>query len=852
MKKRILISILLILALTSALALSSCDQFSLPGLGDDTAGTPDNTDKPPVTDGGDQNGQTPGGDNSGEENPDDEKPDDEEPEEPVTFTVTYVYNDVGLGETVTFLKQTVDSEKGFTEEQLDYKDTKLYNGYELEYYSDEDCTVPFDFSKKITENTKIYCDRDLTKAGKNVSWEVELKSNGNYRICFYGEGDMYRFMYFDTDVPWRDYSLLIDEIYIEEGITSIANCAFYRFSEIGSVTLPESMVFIGDNAFFESSITDINFPDALETIGKNAFKCCNGLVHLNFNKGLKRIDDSAFYQCASIETVVLTDTIMVFGTSAFQECTGLSSAYYIGTEEQYKQINIRLDNFWIRELAHTYFISEEKPEAPGPYWYYDNRGVIRQWYYTIWYMANNRDRVPFTVDYVDVSEGVNQDNVDFINNIVYHGYKFVSWKLNNVVYDMKVGEKYEKDIKLVGDRGDLCGDNVRWRLRNNVLTLSKVDPSIDDGRMWDFQTVTDAPWYNKSIREVDISDGVTYIGQYAFCAIFNTSVLYADFSYIDIPTYVTEINANAFSGCEHLLYIYYHGSHLDLHGDENTEPKIKGLTSLAGGHKAIVYAKTTPSEFATLGEGAYWSEIVGSDSVRRVAWQFEDGELIVGGGDKSQILINFVSHEQTPWFSYRDDVKTVRINDNITTIGHHSFEGMTSVTAIYVPKIIRKTSATAFVGTGYYNKMMEENGAVYVYNIDYEDGTNNVFRFGHLIRVNPETCGEYYVIPEKTLSIAEEAFFGCSSLKNLVMTKDIANGGIYSTAFNGLTGLENLFYEGTHEAFANYDNTLMGAGQLLSGVKVYAWSYSKPATPGLYWKWSEGKTEPVIWTYEET
>jgi hypothetical protein len=143
MKKRIFISILLILALASALMLSSCDQFSLPGLGGDTAGIPDNTDKPPVTD-----NETPDEQNPDGETPDDENPDEQIPQEPVTYTVTYIYNDVGLGETVTFLKQTVDAETGFTEEQLNYKDTKLYNGYELEYYSDEDCTIPFDFSKR--------------------------------------------------------------------------------------------------------------------------------------------------------------------------------------------------------------------------------------------------------------------------------------------------------------------------------------------------------------------------------------------------------------------------------------------------------------------------------------------------------------------------------------------------------------------------------------------------------------------------------------------------------------------------------------------------------------------------------
>ena len=748
-----------------------------------------------------------------------------------------------------FHRQRVDSLEGFTEQHLKERDELLFNGFRVDYfYADESQLVEFDFDEPLVADTVIHCGRNPEKAGDNITWKILESGEGDNKkvtLVFEGTGPMYEFYRYDTDVPWRSYYTTITDIVIPEGITTIADYAFYEFNQIDTVVLPETLTYIGKNAFFESSISDINFPDSLRTIGNNAFNGCLGLVHLNFNPGLEYINEGAFQKCKNIVTVVLTDTIMRFGTSAFQECYSITSAYYIGTEEQYDKIIIQVDNFWIDSLAHTYFISDEMPAEPGPYWYYDENGDIAQWYYTIWYMEKANSKVPFIVDYVDTTEGITQRNIDFMNAIVFNGYRYAGWKESGKTYTMTVGTILTEDIKLFGDRGNICGDNLVWNIRGSVLYINKKDSKNADGAMWDFKYYHNAPWYGKAITRVEIGSGVTYIGSFAFADIIDKNSEYSSFSYLDIPISVTAIHRDAIYGCDHLLYIYYAGTDLDLYGDENTDPKITGLVEIDQKFALRVYTNASGISFSTLKEGAYWARIRGEYNgksiTRRVAWDYADGVLKVGGGDADHIMLNYNSHSDTPWYSYRDEVTKVIIIDNIHTIGHRSFENMSSVVSITVPRRLAKTSASAFVGTGYYNTEYAK-GVVYLYTT--AEGTTSNIIYGHLLKVNPDKVSEVFIIPEKTLSIAEQAFEGCSNVKKLFFTKDIGPKSVYSTALSGFTGLEGIYFDGNPEAWPNYENANN------TGAEVYYYSATQPADGSSevkYWHWNEAKTEPIAW-----
>ncbi|MBR0446310.1 MAG: hypothetical protein IIX23_03330 [Oscillospiraceae bacterium] len=82
-----------------------------------------------------------------------------------------------------------------------------------------------------------------------------------------------------------------------------------------------------------------------------------------------------------------------------------------------------------------------------------------------------------------------------------------------------------------------CGDNLTWEVHNGTLTISGTGP------MYNYPDLKTAPWYelHNSIWHLDIQEGVTTIGDYAFSYL---SLVTTRFS---IPTSIEAIGSKAFS-----------------------------------------------------------------------------------------------------------------------------------------------------------------------------------------------------------------------------------------------------------------------------------------------------------------
>lgn len=57
-------------------------------------------------------------------------------------------------------------------------------------------------------------------------------------------------------------------------VTAIGDEAFYEYSDITGVIVPDSVISIGKSAFASSGIKTISIPDSVTTIGDNAFDSC--------------------------------------------------------------------------------------------------------------------------------------------------------------------------------------------------------------------------------------------------------------------------------------------------------------------------------------------------------------------------------------------------------------------------------------------------------------------------------------------------------------------------------------------------------------------------------------------------
>lgn len=99
--------------------------------------------------------------------------------------------------------------------------------------------------------------------------------------------------------------------------------AFNGNQFIHTVTLPEGLVYLADNAFSNSSIASVTFPSTLETIGTQAFYSCSNLESVSIPATVQTLGDQAFQQCENLKEVVLG--AKTIGNAAFSSCYSLSS-----------------------------------------------------------------------------------------------------------------------------------------------------------------------------------------------------------------------------------------------------------------------------------------------------------------------------------------------------------------------------------------------------------------------------------------------------------------------------------------------------------------------------------------------
>ena len=109
-------------------------------------------------------------------------------------------------------------------------------------------------------------------------------------------------------------------------VTSIGYSALAYYTDITSVTLPNSITTIEDAAFAQcSGLISINIPNSVTSIGEYAFSECKALTGITLPNSITSIRSFTFYACLNLTSIDIPNNVTNIGECAFQSCTSLTN-----------------------------------------------------------------------------------------------------------------------------------------------------------------------------------------------------------------------------------------------------------------------------------------------------------------------------------------------------------------------------------------------------------------------------------------------------------------------------------------------------------------------------------------------
>ena len=256
------------------------------------------------------------------------------------------------------------------------------------------------------------------------------------------------------------------------------------------------------------------------------------------------------------------------------------------------------------------------------------------------------------------------------------------------IEDAKVGDVLDmayilffKDDAQAGEfDGELierrCGDNITWLVDENGIL--KIDGTGAMYNSYNWVDYNDISWetFTDEIVGVEISEGVTTIGNMAFAGFENLkSVVFADESKLEsigegafngcislesiaIPENVTSICAEAFRKCRSLKSVNFEG-----------ESKLDSIGDMAFSGCIALESIEIPNGVTTLGEGAF-NEC------------YELKKVTFGKNSKLKYIFKMA-------FYYCNSLECVILPESLTDIGQLAFGMCDALEEIYIPESVK-------------------------------------------------------------------------------------------------------------------------------------------------------------------
>lgn len=127
---------------------------------------------------------------------------------------------------------------------------------------------------------------------------------------------------------------------IPKTVREIEDYAFATSAGLTSVTIPGSVLEIGEGAFASSGIQRVKIPAKVKEIDEDAFANCVNLASVKLGSGVASIEERAFSGCTSLKTITIGKKLRLVEERAFFGCSVLKKVNYAGSKTAWKKVRI--------------------------------------------------------------------------------------------------------------------------------------------------------------------------------------------------------------------------------------------------------------------------------------------------------------------------------------------------------------------------------------------------------------------------------------------------------------------------------------------------------------------------------
>ena len=510
--------------------------------------------------------------------------------------------------------------------------------------------------------------------GENLTWTYDQASK---TLTISGTGDMYSYnMTAGTGVtslmiaPWiADESIKnnLEKVIIQDGVTSVGQCAFYKCTALKEVSLPDSLTEIKSYAFYGCAALKTISIEKVTKLWDNTFTGCDSLENITLAEGLTYVSIGTFSDCKNLKSLTISASVTSF-EDGFYGCTSLESitvadgntAYSSQDGVLFNKDKTTLIKFPLNKSITGFTIPDTVTEVEGNAFYgyqkeeYNEKGllIVGKW------IVGTKDIVGENYE-IDVNDSVTHiaNGIFAINNLksisvpknitsigigAFGGEGLTSISVNeeNTAYSSENGILYNKDkTELIQypigktDEEIILADTVKkigslafsYNQHLKKAELTDVEEIGDFALAYtDVENVTLSPslkkigswafaWCEK-LEKADLPEGVEYIGSRSFiqCRVLKS---------IHIPESVTFVGEYAFNKtyiCDEISVsgkVYYHdnwllyvgGSH-DLSGSFEIKDGTVGICERALYHQPDITSVSIPLSVKYINESAFDGE----------------------------------------------------------------------------------------------------------------------------------------------------------------------------------------------------------------------------------------------------